>query len=364
MSFHPDALWFIALALGVPLVLWPMCRKSNRSPVVFSSIVAAESAGRSLRARLRWVPTAMRVVVLLLIVVSLARPVKANEQTKVTVEGVAMQMLVDRSSSMTAEDFELEGRRTNRLEAVKQVGREFITGSDDLAGRPNDLIGLIAFAGNPDGLSPMTLDHASLVNAMDGLKPASQRNDYEDGTAIGDAVALAVERLRDVGERAAETGGQRIKSRVIVLLTDGENTAGVIEPVMAAELAAKYGIKIYTIGVGTRGMAMAPVPTMFGGIEMAPIRVSIDEETLTEMAELTGGLYFRATNTDSLQRIYETIDELEKTETEQRRYLQYVDYAVEPIRFGGWAFPPLLVVAFGLLAVEQFLGLVAFRTLS
>ena len=364
MSFHPDAFWLLSLVVLVPIALWPLLRRANRAPVVFSSIDGAQAAGRSLRTRLRWLPTALRIVVLCLIVVSIARPVKANEQTKVTVEGVAMQMLVDRSSSMTAEDFELDGLRTNRLEAVKRVGREFITGGEGLAGRPNDLIGLVAFAGNPDSLSPMTLDHASLVNAMDGLRPAASGNSYEDGTAIGDAVALAVERLRDVGERAKETGGQRIKSRVIVLLTDGENTAGAIEPLMAAELAATYGIKIYTIGVGTRGMAMAPVQTMFGGIEMAPVRVNIDEETLTEMADLTGGLYFRATNTDSLKKIYETIDELEKTETEQRRYLQYVDYAVEPIRFQGVDFPPLLVIAFGLLAIEQFLGLVAFRTVT
>ena len=364
MSFHPDAFWLLAFALVIPIAFWPLLKRSNRAPIIFSNIDGAQAAGRSLRSRLRWVPTALRVLVLCLIVVSIARPVKANEQTKVTVEGVAMQMLVDRSSSMTAEDFEFDGRRTNRLEAVKRVGREFITGGEALAGRPNDLIGLVAFAANPDSLSPMTLDHSSLVNAMEDLRPASRENNYEDGTAIGDAVALAVERLRDVGERAKETGGQRIKSRVIVLLTDGENTAGAIEPIMAAELAAKYGIKIYTIGVGTRGMAMAPVQTMFGGIEMAPVRVNIDEETLTEMAELTGGLYFRATNTDSLQKIYETIDELEKTETEQRRYLQYVDYAVEPIRFKGMEFPPLLVIAFGLLAIEQFLGLVAFRTVT
>jgi Ca-activated chloride channel family protein len=271
-----------------------------------------------------------------------------------------MQMLVDKSSSMLAQDFEIAGTRSNRLEAVKRVGAEFIAGGDELSGRPNDLIGLVSFAGNADSLSPMTLDHAHLLNALGDLRHAEVAS--EDGTAIGDAVALAVERLRDVGERADEAGTQKIKSRVIVLLTDGENTAGVIEPLIAADLASEYGIKIYTIGVGTRGVALAPVQTVFGQ-ELRPTQVNIDEETLTEMAERTGGLYFRATNTDSLKKIYETIDELEKTETEQRRYLQYVDYAVEPISLAGVTLPPLLILAFGLLAFEQLLSLVVFRSL-
>jgi Ca-activated chloride channel family protein len=327
---------------------------------MFSSIEAAKASGGSLRTKLRWLPVTLRSLVLTLIIVSLARPVKANEQTKITVEGVAMQMLVDRSSSMLAQDFEINGTRSNRLEAVKRVGAEFIAGGDELSGRPNDLIGLVSFAGNADSLSPMTLDHAHLLNALGDLRHAEVAS--EDGTAIGDAVALAVERLRDVGERADEAGTQKIKSRVIVLLTDGENTAGVIEPLIAADLASEYGIKIYTIGVGTRGVALAPVRTVFGQ-ELRPTQVNIDEETLTEMAQRTGGLYFRATNTDSLKKIYETIDELEKTETEQRRYLQYVDYAVEPISLAGVTLPPLLILAFGLLAFEQLLSLVVFRSL-
>jgi Ca-activated chloride channel family protein len=344
----------------VPVAFWGCIRRGNRAPVVFSSVEGARRAGNSLRTRLRWVPIALRVLVLSLIIVSLARPVKANEQTRVTVEGVAMQMLVDRSSSMLAQDFELEGQRSNRIEAVKRVGAEFIAGGEGLSGRPNDLIGLIAFAGHADSLSPMTLDHAHLLNSLARLKHAQIAS--EDGTAIGDAVALAVERLRDVGERARETDRQRIKSRVIVLLTDGENTAGVIEPLVAADLAAEYSIKIYTIGVGTRGVALAPVQTPFGR-ELRPQRVTIDEETLTEMADRTGGRYFRATDTSSLKQIYETIDELEKTETEQRRYLQYVDYAVEPMRIAGMNLPPLLLLAFTILAIEQFLSLVAFRSL-
>lgn len=360
MTFHPEAVWLLLLGLLIPVALWSTVRRGKRPPVVFSDVEGARLAGRSFRTRLRWVPTALRILVLSLLVVSLARPVKANEQTRVSVEGVAMQMLVDRSSSMLAEDFEVDGRRSNRLEAVKRVGAEFIAGGDELPGRPNDLIGLIAFAGYADSLSPMTLDHAHLLNAMGGLRNVEIAS--EDGTAIGDAVALAVERLRDVGERAEETDRQRIKSRVIVLLTDGENTAGAIEPLVAADLAQTYGIKIYTIGVGTRGVALAPVQTPFGR-ELRPTRVNIDEDTLTRMAEVTGGRYFRATDTDSLERIYETIDELEKTETEQRRYLQYVDYAVEPMRLGGLSLPPLLLFAFGLLALEQFLALTVFRTL-
>jgi len=360
MSFHPDAIWLLLLGVLVPLAWWTTVRGRNRATITFSDVQGARLAGRTLRSRLRWVPTGIRVLVLSLLVITLARPVKANEQTKVTVEGVAMQMLVDRSSSMLAEDFEIDDRSTNRLEAVKRVGADFIAGSEDLPGRPNDLIGLISFAGYADSLSPMTLDHAHLLNSMSQLQNVQIAS--EDGTAIGDAVALAVERLRDVGERAQETNQQRIKSRVIVLLTDGENTAGSIEPLVAADLAQKYGIKIYTIGVGTRGVALAPVQTPFGR-ELRPTRVNIDEQTLTEMADRTGGRYFRATDTSSLQKIYETIDELEKTETEQRRYLQYVDYAVEPMQLGGYMIPPLLLLAFGLLVIEQFLSLTTFRSL-
>jgi Ca-activated chloride channel family protein len=360
MTFHPDAIWMLLLGLLIPVALWAGVRGRNRSTITFSSVEGARIAGRSLRSRLRWLPLGIRVLALSLLVTALARPVKANEQTRVMVEGVAMQMLVDRSSSMLAEDFQMNGQRANRLEAVKQVGAEFIVGGDGLPGRPNDLIGLIAFAGYADSLSPMTLDHAHLLNAMGGLKEVEVRS--EDGTAIGDAVALAVERLRDVGERAEQTDRQRIKSRVIVLLTDGENTAGAIEPLMAADLAEKYGIKIYTIGMGTRGVAMVPVQTPFGR-EMRPTQVNIDEETLTEMADRTGGRYFRATDTNSLKEIYETIDELEKTETEQRRYLQYIDYAVEPLPLGGFMLPPLLLAAFGLLVLEQLLALTTFRSL-
>ena len=360
MTFHPDAIWLLLLAVLIPVAWWVSARRRNRAPITFSNVEGAAIAGRSLRSRFRWLPLAVRLVALSLLVTALARPVKANEQTRVSVEGVAMQMLVDRSSSMLAEDFQIEGRRANRLEAVKQVGADFIAGGEGLAGRPNDLIGLISFAGYADSLSPMTLDHAHLLNALGSLKEVEIRS--EDGTAIGDAVALGVERLRDVGERAEETDRQRIKSRVIVLLTDGENTAGVIEPNQAADLAEKYGIKIYTIGMGTRGVAMVPIDTVFGR-EMRPTRVNIDEETLTEMADRTGGRYFRATDTDSLKAIYETIDELEKTETEQRRYLQYVDYAVEPMRLGVLTIPPLLLLAFSLLVIEQFLSLTTFRSL-
>lgn len=362
MSFHPDSIWFLALLALVPFAWWATTRRGNRATISYSRVASAEAAGRTFRSRLRWVPTAIRLVVLSLIIVSLARPVKANEHTKVTVEGIAMQMLVDRSSSMLAEDFELNGRSANRLQVVKRVGAEFIAGGNGLSGRPNDLIGLIAFAGFADNLSPMTLDHPHLLKALGGLEQAQHRS--EDGTAIGDAVALAVEKLRAVGSEAKKTGRQRITSRVIVLLTDGENTMGDIEPLMAADLAAESDIKIYTIGVGTRGMARVPVRDPFGRQEMSRQRVSIDEDTLTEMADRTGGRYFRATDTDSLKRIYETIDKLEKTETEERRYLQYTDFAVEPMRLGNVEFPPLLLTAFCLLALEQLLAMTAFKTLA
>jgi Ca-activated chloride channel family protein len=342
--------------LLLPLAVLPWWRLLDgrmRGRVEFSSIGLLSACTGSLWVRLRFLPPLLRSVAILLLVACLARPGKADEQTRVFVEGIAIELVVDRSGSMRALDFTIGGRSVDRLAAVKRVVRDFVEGGDGLPGRPNDLIGLIAFARFPDTLCPLTLDHGHLLAALDAIRMPEDRG--EDGTAIGDALALAVERMRDLEDR------REIKSRVVVLLTDGENNAGAIDPRMAAEIARAYGVRVYTIGMGTRGFAKVPVQFM-GRTVLRDELVSIDEDTLREIAKATGGEYFRATDTDSLRRIYETIDALERTRTEQRRYRQFRDYATEPFRLGGVALPPLLLLPLLLLAGDLLLSATRLRS--
>lgn len=358
-GFHESSVWWLLLALLAPIALWRTLRPRSRATIAFPSAALLRAAGASPVARLRWLPAALRTLVLLLLAVAIARPIKANEQTRAFVEGIAIEMVVDRSSSMLAMDFQKDGKRADRLVALKDVGGAFILGGDGMPGRPNDLVGLIAFARYADSLCPLTLDHDYLVQVLDGIEVAGER--AEDGTAIGEAVALAAERLRDATDRAGEV--PRPKSKAILLLTDGENNAGEIDPMTAAEICKTEGIKLYAIGMGTIGEAPYPMRSPLGGTQLVPMQVRIDEKLLRAMAELTGGQYFRATDTKSLERIYETIDSLEKTATEQRRYLQYRDLAVEPIEVAGTRLPPLLLAVFALLALEIALAATRWRTL-
>ena len=359
LGFHPGSEWWLLLLLLVPLAWLPRWRR-RRAQLMHSSVESLNAAGSSWISKFRWLPTVLRTLGLITLVVCIARPIKANERSQVSVEGVAIQSVIDRSGSMAAMDFIVEGGRVDRLTAVKKVLTGFVEGSDELDGRPNDLVGLVAFARHADTASPLTLDHAHVINALNSVSIATERS--EDGTAIGDAVALAVERLRELEERGDVTG-RKIKSKVIVLLTDGENNSGDIEPETAAEIAAAFDVKLYAIGVGSDGAAPIQVKDSFGRIRTHRVSVSIDEETLTEMADMTGGRYFRATDTEGLKQIYEEIDRLERTTTEQRRYKLYRDLAVRPMNIVGFEFPPLLLVALLLLAVEQLLTHTRFRTL-
>ena len=360
-GFHESSVWWLLLLLLAPLAAWPVLRPRARTAIGFPSAALLRSAGRSLVARTWWLPIALRTLAIALLAVCIARPIKANEQTRVSVEGIAMELVVDRSSSMLALDFQgKDGRRADRLSTLKRVGTDFVLGGGNLAGRPNDLIGLIAFAQYADSLSPLTLDHDYLVQVLDGVEVAGDR--AEDGTAIGEAVALAAERLRDATDRP-QGDVPRPRSKAIILLTDGENNAGSIDPMTAAEICKTYGIKLYAVGVGTVGEAPYPVRTPFGGTQLVPMQVKIDEKLLREMAAVTGGQYFRATDTSSLDRIYETIDALEKTATEQHRYLQYRDLAVEPFDVAGRRFPPILLAVLALVATDLVLGLTLWRRL-
>ncbi len=352
--------WFLAL---LPLALLPWWRHRHRPSIAHSDVSGAAAAGGSFLSRFRFLPTFLRSLAVAIVVLCIARPVKADEQTKVRVEGIAIQMLVDRSGSMRALDFSLNGRQSNRLDAIKAVANDFVDGGKRLGGRPNDLIGLVSFARFADGVCPLTLDHDHLLASLGKIDFAGEN---EDGTAIGEALALGVERLKDVRVRGDGAGDDatKVKSRVMILLTDGENTAGDIDPAEAAELARTFEIKVYTIGVGTKGFAPMPMRDRMFGDFVQNVPVSIDEDLLRRIAATTGGKYFRATDTASLESVYAEIDRLERTETEARRYLEYSDFAVESVDLGRWTIPPLLAIAFLLLAVDILLASTRFRSLA
>ena len=215
--------------------------------------------------------------------------------------------------------------------------------------------GLVSFAGNADGLVPPTLDHGYVTSHLNSLQIVDRRS--EDGTAIGDGIGLAIEKLADLDLKAEESDQfEKIKGKVIILLTDGENTAGQIDPIPAAELAKSFDIKIYTIGVGTKGQAPVPVTTRFGEQRVQMMPVNIDEDTLRKVADATGGKYFRATNSESLAAIYTEIDQLEKSRVEARHLMDYRELAIEPIQMGGMKIPSLISMSMMCLAAQVLLS--------
>jgi Ca-activated chloride channel homolog len=359
MFFSP---WFFLLLLFLPLVAWRMWASPRAAAIPFSSTHFALGLKRTWRQRLGWLPAVLTLCAMMLMIVALARPREGREQTVVDSEGIAMEMLVDLSGSMHAMDFQINGQHVDRLTAIKQVAGRFVQGDkssqkkSDLTGRPNDLMGLITFARYADAILPPTLDHAFLLDQLNHTQIVSRQS--EDGTAIGDAISLAVEKLNRLDTR----NQQKIHSKVIVLLTDGENNAGDFDPIQAAELAKTMGIKIYTIGVGTRGAAPVPVTDPFTGQqEIQWAAVDIDEGTLQKIADATGGKYFRATNTESLASIYHEIDQLEKTKVESRHFTDYRELAVQSSHVKGWNVPPIVLLALGFLSARVILSSTVFR---
>ncbi len=371
MRFEPhSALWLIALVL-LPLVWWRWSRPKPYAAVRFSSIENLQRQRPGFGVRARWLIPLLRTLALALLVVCLARPEKGNEQTRIYAEGIAIQMVVDVSGSMEQQDFILNRQRATRLDAVKSVFEKFVKGDgEELKGRPDDLIGLVGFARHPDSLAPMTLDHDNVLTILTELEtkagPSVQQRmreleralftarasgdgrqaqqveaamraiGEEDGTAIGDALALGVERLRDLDQRVGRRAeADRIKSKIIILLTDGENNAGDLPPEQAARLAKASDIKVYAIGIGTQ---------------------QVDERQMRAVAETTGGQFFQAANTGALREVYAQIDKLEKTETEERRFLQYKQAATSWMTFGSMHLPPLLAIVIGLLVLEVLLS--------
>ena len=316
--------WAFAALVLVPLVLLYLAKRGGKGSMHFSSLKNAKGAGDSVRRRLSVLPLVLRVAAILLLIVALARPQMGREKVKDVTKGVAIEMVLDRSGSMGAE-MEYGGGRLNRLEVVKRVFEEFVTGNGrELEGRPNDLIGMIAFARYADTMAPLTLGHGALVRFLGSVDLVKRRS--EDGTAIGDALALAAARLKTAEEEIAkysdESGTEYdIKSKVIILLTDGQNNYGRRTPVEAAELARDWGIKVYTIGVGS-GEGVTTVRTLLGSFKV-PTGGGVDTKTLERIAEVTGGVFRIAEDEESLRAVYAEIDELEKSEIESVRYVDY-----------------------------------------
>ncbi|WP_106828004.1 vWA domain-containing protein [Parabacteroides pacaensis] len=304
------------LLLLIPMIGWYVwkLRKSQASFQVSAS-QAFDKAPTTFKVYLRHLPFVLRTLAVAILIFVLARPQSTNSWQNSSTEGIDIMMAMDISSSMLAQDL-----KPNRLEAAKDVAASFING------RPNDNIGLVLFARESFTQCPLTTDHTVLLNLFKDI----QSGLLEDGTAIGLGLANAVSRIKD----------SQAKSKVIILLTDGSNNAGEIAPVTAAEIAKTFGIRVYTIGVGTNGEAPYPVSTPFG-VRYQNIKVDIDENTLKEIASTTGGQYFRATDNKSLKSIYEEIDQMEKTK------ISVQEYSKKQEEYKNWA-----LLVFGLLLLE------------
>jgi Ca-activated chloride channel homolog len=301
----PIFLWGVLLA---PLVYALAARAP--ATLTYSSLQGVDLGPESLRARLTRVPAILLALAAALFAIAMAGPRSGDAATLQRREGIAIAMVVDRSGSMTALDFSDDEQSLSRLQAVKLVFEAFVAGGSKTPGRPDDLMGLIGFASFADGLCPLTFDHANLVSILRDMQPAPPE---ESGTAVGDGLALAVERLRQNPAR----------SKVAVLLTDGVSNAGEIQPLQAADLAAQYGIKVYTIGAGRTGYAPIPVTLPNGEQRLERRYVEMDESTLEAIAERTGGRYFNAADTKALEAVVAEIDRLERSELAEVRYLQY-----------------------------------------
>lgn len=294
MSFANPGYLFLLLLL-IPIIGWYIWKLRNaKASVQLSSTATLQRQPKSLRTYLIHVPFALRVAVVVLLSIALARPQLSNRWQSESTEGIDIMMALDVSGTMLGEDF-----KPNRLEAAKAVATDFVIA------RPNDQIGLVVFAGESFTQCPLTTDHAVLVNLFQAVKFGM----IEDGTAIGLGLANAVNRMKD----------SPTKSKVIILLTDGSNNRGEIDPQTAAEIAKTYGIRVYAIGVGSYGKVRVPIQTPYG-TQYGTMDSEFDEQTLRNIATTTGGEYFRATDNSSLKAIYNQIDQLEKTKIRVREY--------------------------------------------
>ncbi|HJA98151.1 MAG TPA: VWA domain-containing protein [Candidatus Alistipes avicola] len=324
---NPYLLWLLAV---IPLMaLYYIYRtRQGGAAIRISTIEGVRKAPRTLRYYLRHVPFVLRCAAIAALIVALARPQSVEEGSTSSNEGIDIAMAIDISTSMLAQDL-----KPDRIEAAKQVAGSFI------ADRQGDRIGLVAFAGEAFTLSPLTTDQGALQTMLGRLRSGI----VEDGTAIGNGIATAINRLRE----------SNAKSKVIILLTDGANNRGEIAPLTAAEIARSQGIRVYTIGVGTRGTAPYPTVDFFGNPTVVQMKVEIDEKMLQQIADQTGGRYFRATDNDKLKAIYDEINQLEKSKVEISAYTTFTE------EYLLWA-----LAGFLLLVVEMLLKTLLFKPLS
>ena len=339
--------WMLLLLALIPaLVAWRIFfQHGKRGAIRFSSTGDAARAHRSIRQYVSWFPAVLRMAALALLIFAIARPQKGLEEVKEITEGIAIEMVIDRSTSMK-EEMRFRGRRMARLDVVKQVFGDFVLGGVGLEGRESDMIGIISFARYADTTCPLILGHETLPEFLKTIDFPDRPD--EDGTAIGDAIALAAARLhwaeKDLAERNPdlEASDYRIKSKVMILLTDGEQNRGEKHPIEAAKMAKEWGIKIYTIGIGgnrPRNMLEAIVG-----------RGGVDTKLLDAISKETGGKFYLADNADALTRVYQEIDELERTEIEVLKTLDHEEIYL-----------PFALAGLACLVVEILLSSLVFR---
>ena len=323
---NPKLLWILAL---VPLViLWYVLRhKKQEASMQFSDTNGFAQLPKTWKAYLRHLLFALKMAALALLIVALARPQSSSTNSTSNIEGIDIVMAMDVSGSMLARDL-----KPDRLTAAKNVASDFVKG------RPGDRMGLVIFSGETFTQVPLTTDHGVMLNMLAEMKNGL----IEDGTAIGDGLATAISRLKD----------SEAISKVVILLTDGLNNAGSVDPYTAAEIAKLYGIRVYTIGVGSYGTAPYPVQTPFG-TQIQQMKVEIDEKLLTQVANSTGGKYFRATSNQKLDEVYQEIDKLERSKIEVTEFRRLHE-----------EFYPLVAWALALLLLEFLLRKTIFRTLT
>jgi len=329
ISFENKAFFWLLLALPLAIVWYVLKHKKQTAELSISSLKGFKLTNSWLP-KLKHLLFALRLIALGLLITALARPRTSETNTKTkTTRGIDIVMAIDVSASMLAKDL-----RPNRLEALKKVAGEFIKG------RPNDRIGLVEYAGESYTKTPITSDKAIVLRSLGDIK---YNTIIEGGTAIGMGLATSVNRLKD----------SKAKSKVIILLTDGVNNSGVLNPGIASELAVEFGIKVYTIGLGTNGMALSPVGinSRNGQFRYDRVQVEIDEELLKDIAKQTGGQYFRATNSQKLAQIYEEINKLEKTEIDEIKFTTYEEH-----------FRPFVLIAGALLLFEFLMRITLFRS--
>lgn len=340
MTFHSP--WAFALFVLVPVVTWLSTRRSRRAAIVFPTTLTLAAIPRGVRTRFMWLVPMLRAAALSLLIVALSRPQFGVGRMQTSTDAVAIQVVIDRSASMQIE-MQYDGDFAARLDVVKQAFREFALGNEKkggkLAGRPNDLIGLVTFCRQAETVCPLVRDPSTLAQLVDAIAYANPRL-QEDGTAIGDGLALAAARLKKAEEeflsRPENAGKQlNIKSKIIILFTDGDNNAGERSPIEAADLAAQWGIKVYTVGIGAGIGYMRQ--DFFGEQRRVAVRGAINTRLLEQIADETGGKSYLADDAEALRTMYEEIDRLDKTSVETVEYMDYQEQFVPWAAAGGAA---------------------------